>query len=169
MIRLEKKTILKFADDIEDILFSDTYVKEFAPSEAGATGGKQNKILFNESFPVEYHSEDGHTYYGLVRAPSGIVTWSGEKARKAAAADSRYRIPIKMPMLKQNYKLLKNSEIKKLIDDKILKFKDDDNTKAKVVDLYKKYNASINDRGDIKGLNKVLKNVGFWKDIKALF
>lgn len=157
----------KFADEVEDILFFETYVKDFTRNETGGSGGKVNKILWENSFPVEYTSDDGTKYYGLVRVPSGVITWQGDKAREVVKNDPEHEIPVKFDIMKPDYKISKNAKVKEL--EGKLRFKDDDKTKEKVKELYKQHGAEINDRGDIKGLNQALNKVEFWKDIKSLF
>lgn len=161
--------VMKFSQEVSDILISETYMKEFTEYEKGGSGGKVNKILFNHSFPVEYTADNGSKHYGLIRMPTGIVTWQGRDTMRIVKSDPEFKIQSRFQVLRKDYRLNKSKELRELIDAGRIKYKDDDKTKKKVRDMLEKAGASINERGDIKGLNRALKNVEFWKSIKSFF
>jgi hypothetical protein len=156
-----------FADEVEDILFQETYYKKFTPSETGASGGKANKLVFTQSFPIQFTSDDGKKHYGLVRPPSGVITWQGEASETAVRNDPTLKMPVKFPLI-QN-KIMKNKEIAALLKSSRIVVKDDDETKEDTTKILKKAGASINEKGDINGMQKALNSVEFWKNIAKIF
>jgi hypothetical protein len=158
-----------FADEVEDILFYETYYKKFTATETGSSGGKVNKIVYEHSFPIKYTADDGKEYYGLIRPPTGVITWQGDRAREVVMNDPSLKIPTKLPILQGQWQLMKSKFIDKLLASKRVEVKDDSKSKEKVKKAMEKVGASINDRGDIIGMQKALDNVGFWKDITKIF
>lgn len=154
----------EFVDKINDV-FIDLKKSKFVPDSEGKSGGKENKILWEHSFPIKYTLDSGKSYYGLVRAPSGIITWQSDEARYAI--ENENELPKSLHVM-SNYKL-SNSKLISDLEDK-LKYKDDNKTKEKVQAIYEKHGAEIKlPKGSITGLEKALKKIEFWKDIKSLF
>ena len=73
--------------DLEDALFDETYVKRNLNSPKGEIGPKNIRPKAMNNFPIKYISDTGITYFGIVRPPSGIITWEGSEARQAWLAD----------------------------------------------------------------------------------
>lgn len=163
----EEDAVEEFSDKIEDILFSETYVKTFTSYEEGSSGGKANIIIFNESFPIEYTDVEGVKYYGLIRPPSGIVTWSSDEVREKVGT----AIPKKFALtsVDKDYKIERNKENYDLVSTGKIKVLDTKDVKEKIVSFLELEGASINEKGDFNGINKALNRVSFWGNVKKLF
>lgn len=159
----------EFADEVEDILFYETYYKKHTASDVGGSGGKVNKIVFNHSFPIKYTSDAGKDYYGLVRPPTGAITWQGDRAREVVKNDPEIKIPYKLPILQGTWRIMQTKMMDDILASDRVKIKDDSKAKEKVKEALENAGASINERGDIKGMNKVINSVEFWKDIAKIF
>lgn len=168
-----------FADDIEDVLFQETYVKKMFPAEKGETSSKTWALSFQKAFPVEYTDKSGETYYGLVRPPSGVITWEGMGLGKQGATsevgkkfkdDPDFSLGSKLSLNDTTHKVYRSSaEVKKALSTGRFVIKDDDKTIEKVQKVFEDLGASVNDKGYAKGVGKALKSMEFWKRIKQLF
>lgn len=91
-VDLQDKTIKKYDDmvgEIEDAIFQETYVRKNLAYEKGEASGNMKKPTATENFPVRFIAENGKVYFGIVRPPSGIITWEGREAREAWLSDPR--------------------------------------------------------------------------------
>lgn len=118
----------------------------------GETSSEAWKIKFTQSFPVKAQIE-GKTYYGLARPPSGIITWQGTEARKAARDAG---IPVKLPVMSKGSgkdKIYKVERGAKAFDnfedgDFDFKFDDSDSAKKKVVQAIEAAGAKVTSHKD---------------------
>jgi len=88
----EMKKIQDVADKLADEF------KKFnieVSSEYKETGVNTFKIKFEQSFPVKL-TVGSDFYYGLVRPPTGMITWQGPTARAKA---KEIGVPVKMPIM----------------------------------------------------------------------
>jgi regulator of replication initiation timing len=93
-VDLQDKTIKRYdkiVGDIEDAIFQETYVRKNLAYEKGEASGNMKKPTATDNFPVKFLADNGKTYYGIVRPPSGIITWEGSEAREAFLRDSGIR------------------------------------------------------------------------------
>jgi len=168
-----------FADDIEDVLFQETYVKKMFPADKGETSSKTWAMSFQKAFPIKYTDKSGEDYYGLVRPPSGIITWEGMGLGKQGAtsdvgrkfkSDSEFSLGAKLPLDDTTHKLYRSeSEMKKALSTGRLEVKDDNQTIEKIQELFSDLDVSVNDKGYAKGVGKALKSMDFWKGVKRIF
>jgi len=89
-VDITEKTIKRYeaiVGDIEDALFQETYVRKNLGYEKGEASGGMKKPTATDNIPVLFRSDNGKTYYGIVRPPSGIITWEGKEARDAWIQD----------------------------------------------------------------------------------
>jgi len=163
----------KFADGIEKIFFSETYMKDIAPQGENATSKPRQFLAFDNMFPISFKL-NGRTYLGIVRPPTGIVTWNGKAARDAA---KEANIPLKFPLVGKNYNINKSKMVDNLKKEVGLKYVDNANIRKKVKELVMASGAGYNKDGypePQKGMGgdqfnaKGLENIGFWKDLEAL-
>jgi hypothetical protein len=152
------------AKAIEDIFFSETYMKDFAPQGEGGTSKSKMIYISENAFPISFKL-DGKTYLGLVRPPTGIITWNGEAARKAA---KKANIPLKLPLIGKNNNINKSKMIAELRKNIGLRYAESLMMRKKVRDLIIKHGGGEDKRGYPQyqeGLNKI----GFWKDLEEIF
>lgn len=167
------------ADDVEDVLFQETFVKKMFPADKGETSSKTWAMSFQKAFPVKYTTKEGEDHYGLVRPPSGIITWEGAGLGKDGSKsdvgikfknDPDFSLGSKLPLNDSTYKLYRStSDVKQALSTGRFDVKDDDKTIEKIQDLFSDMGATVNDKGYAKGVGKALKNMEFWKSIKRLF
>lgn len=174
----EEETFEKFADEIEDILFKETYIKQFFPDESGVPSREFYKI--DGTFPLKYTTPKGKDYYAIVRPPTGVIAWENIVRDKKSSSNEIRSILNKDPEInlkskftenqydKDNKKVYRNS-IKDMLDTGRLKILDDNETKKKVLNFFYENGASEGSRSYIKGVDKAVGSIGFWKSIKNLF
>lgn len=156
-VDLQDKTIKKYEDivgELEDALFQETYVRPNLAYDRGEASGRMKKPTATENFPVMFRADNGKTYYGIVRPPSGIITWEGSEARNAWVNDAdikrvfgwvdksrNYRKDdmLKLRISKDDFKVLKKEVLNnKLLNlnttngKKKLEYRDDDQAKEAV-------------------------------------
>jgi len=88
------KTLKKYeslVSEIEDAIFSETYVRKNLSYDRGEASAIMKKPTATDNFPIKFTANDGATYYGIVRPPSGMITWEGKLAREAWLTDSGIR------------------------------------------------------------------------------
>lgn len=93
-VEITDKTRKKYNDmvsEIEDALFQETYVRRNLPYDKGEASAGMTQPTATQNFPIKFLADNGKTYYGIVRPPSGIITWEGREARDAWLADSAIR------------------------------------------------------------------------------
>lgn len=175
----EEKAFEDFADEIEDSLFQETYMKSLFPDETNTSSSDWDKNIYG-AFPIKYTSPKGKDYYAIVRPPTGVVTWEGMSLSKDGATSGVREILKKDPKInigvkfdeydKDSKKIYKGTKsIKSMLDTGRLKIKDDDTAKKKVEEAFFNNGVEEGSRGYIKGINKALKDINFWKEIKKLF
>lgn len=89
-VEITDKTIKKYEDivgEIEDAIFQETYVRKNLPYEKGEASATMKKPTATENFPIMFRADSGKVYYGIVRPPSGIITWEGAEARTVWNSD----------------------------------------------------------------------------------
>jgi hypothetical protein len=89
-VELNDKDQAKYWDlvgSIEDALFRETYTKENTASTKGESSGTQMAPTATNNIPIKFNAANGQTYYGIIRPPSGIITWEGTEARNAWLTD----------------------------------------------------------------------------------
>ena len=88
------KTIKKYENivsDIEDAIFHETYVRKNLAYDKGEASGNMKRPTAMDNFPIKFRADNGNTYYGIVRPPSGMITWEGKEAREMWLADPTLR------------------------------------------------------------------------------
>jgi hypothetical protein len=105
----DKETIDKFADELSMVF---RQFKFAVKSDYKETGGEVNRITWKQSFPVRLDVGEA-SYYGLVRPPTGIITWQGPTARGAAR---KAGVPVKMPIMNVGDKKNPNFKVKRGAD-----------------------------------------------------
>ncbi|MFW6226256.1 MAG: hypothetical protein ACOC3V_04805 [bacterium] len=166
----EERKIQDFTDKLADEF------KKFqteAPTDYKETGVNTFKIKFEQSFPVRLQI-DGKNYYGLVRPPTGIITWQGPTARAKA---KEVGVPIKLPIMNVGNKKAPEFKVKRGADafGKFMsKFQDSDNidfdfddstgAKQKVIQALEKAGISFKTdnyqkRGALKGVEDAISNM----------
>lgn len=146
---------------IEDFTDSLTYefkkLKMEVSSEYPETGTIPNKAKLEQAFPVKLIVGKA-SYYGLVRPPTGVITWQGPTARQKAA---EIGVPIKMPIMNTEDKKNPVFKVKRGASDfgkfmaKFQKedsidfdFDDSSEAKQKVIDALEKSGATIRKHKD---------------------
>jgi hypothetical protein len=139
----EEKKYQQMSQDLEDALFQEAYGRyHFAYDRGEGTGSRQAPTVEN-IIPIKFLADNGKTYYGLVRPPTGIITWEGKEARNAWINDKQIVAAIDTFINKHTKQTARNSSIK-YTNDAALKIRVDPQT-------YKVY--------DAEPLNKVLLNL----------
>lgn len=172
----EKKKIEDFADEVEDALFNDTYVKEFHPDSE--TKNWSNDV--EGTVAIKYTTPKGKDYYGLVRPSSGIITWEGMGLGKSGATSDIRNIIKKDPDVNlknriEEYdtdsgKILRGTKnIKDLLATGRFAIKDDNASKDKIKEAFMNNGARVGSRDQLRGVEKAIKDINFWKTIKSLF
>lgn len=175
----EEQEFEDFADEIEDSLFQETYMKQLFPDETNTSSSDWDRNIYG-AFPIKYTSPKGKDYYAIVRPPTGVVTWEGMSLSKDGATSEIREILKRDPKIsigprfdeydKDSKKIFKGTKsVKEMLDTGRLKIKDDDKTKEKVEKAFFDNGVEAGTRGYIKGINKALKDINFWKEIKNLF
>lgn len=158
-----------FADKVEDYLFSETYIKGYTAKSKGGSGGQANKDRFSSSIPVKFIADNKKEYYGLITPPTGYIAWQSKSVHSIVKNDPDLKIPGRLELIKDGWKVLKNSFFNDLIKSRRLIVRDDDRSKKKVEEIFTKHGASINQKGELPGIEKVVKKIEFWKDIAKIF
>jgi len=120
----EEKKIQDFTDKLTDEF--KKFNQEIA-SDYKETGVNTWKIKFLQSFPVKLSVGD-QDYYGLVRPPTGVITWQGPSARAKAIEAG---VPVKLPIMNVGNKSNPEFKVKRGADaygEFMSKFKDQENT-----------------------------------------
>jgi len=154
----------ELAKALDNIFFNETYMKTFAPQGINGTSKSKMIYTFENSFPISFKI-NGKKYFGLVRPPSGIITWSGESARKAA---KEAKIPAKLPLIGKEDKINKSKMIDDLKKEFKLKFIENQTIRKKVKDLITKHGGGL-DKDGYPQYQKGLEKIGFWKDLEEIF
>lgn len=157
-----------FADDVEDELFQMTYMKKYTAQSEGGSGGQANKARFNESIPVKYTTDGGKIYYGLITPPTGFIAWQNNEVGRIAKNDPELNIPPRLNLLDKNYTVDKVVH-KDLLNSSRFIVKDSSAAKRQVKEAFEKHGATLTPKGDVPGIEKVMKKVEFWKDIASIF
>ncbi len=105
---LNKKAAKDLTDDEKEQVqdFAEKLADEFKkmqieiPTDFKETGVNTFKIKFEQSFPIKLETGEA-TYYGLVRPPTGVITWQGPVARAKAR---EIGVPIKLPLMNNGTK-----------------------------------------------------------------
>jgi hypothetical protein len=88
--------------EIEDILFDETYVKNVLPYNKGESNPEAVVESFINNIPIRFESQ-GQMYYGIIRPPTGIITWIGPEARKVWLDDDEVKfIQTKFPHINKS-------------------------------------------------------------------
>lgn len=93
-VEITDKTRKNYDDmvgEVEDALFQETYLRRNLPYDRGEASAIMMQPTATQNFPIKFISDNGKTYYGIIRPPSGIITWEGEEARNAWLNDSAIR------------------------------------------------------------------------------
>ena len=159
----DEKKYDAFADAVESIFFNETYIKDLAPQGKDATSKPRMLLTFENSFPIMFE-RNGKKYYGLVRPPTGMITWSGNSARQAAKDAN---IPLKMQLVGKDYKINQSKMMDNLKKEVGLKFVDNADIRKRVNELVQKHGADFNKDG-YPQWEKGLEKVGFWKDLEEI-
>lgn len=167
--KTEEEAADDFADDVEDELFQITYMKKYTAQSEGGSGGQANKARFNHSIPVKYKTDGGKVYYGLITPPTGFIAWQNQDVYKIAKNDPDLKIPPRLELIKDTMTVLKNKAVDPLLKSDRFIIKDDSKSKRRVQEAFEKHGATINQKGELPGIEKVMKKVEFWKDIAAIF
>jgi hypothetical protein len=172
----QKKKLREFVDYLEDEEFKKIYNK-IVPTGEGETSTKARKEAVEKAFPVKYETSDGETYHGLVRPPSGIITWedasfqeqsAGSKAGKKFSRDFP-ELGKKIPIDPDNATVYEKAKpVRDAVETGRLQFADDKQTKQKVQNIFSDHDVSVDDKGYAKGVNKALSRTSFWNDVKKL-
>jgi len=94
-VEITDKTRKKYDDivgEIENVLFQETYLRRNLPYDRGEASAIMMQPTATQNFPIKFISDNGKTYYGIIRPPSGIITWEGREARDAWLQDSAARL-----------------------------------------------------------------------------
>lgn len=89
-VEVTDKTIKKYDNivaDIEDSIFQETYVRKNLAYDKGEASGGMKKPTAMDNFAIKFRADNGAVYYGIVRPPSGMITWEGNEAREAFLQD----------------------------------------------------------------------------------
>jgi len=90
-VEITDKTRKKYDElvgDIENALFQETYLRRNLPYDRGESSAILMKPTATQNFPIKFIADNGKTYYGIIRPPTGLITWEGREARNAWLADS---------------------------------------------------------------------------------
>ncbi len=120
----EEKKIQDFTDKLTDEF--KKFNQEIA-TDYKETGVNTWKIKFLQSFPVKLTVGE-QDYYGLVRPPTGVITWQGASARAKAIEAG---VPIKMPIMNIGNRSNPEFKVKRGADafgEFMSKFNDQENT-----------------------------------------
>jgi len=108
----EKKEIEKVATEIinqfKTKLDRNSHDKDFKE-----TGKNTWQVKFEQSFPCKLEVGK-NTYYGLVRPPTGVITWAGVSARGKA---HEVGVPIKLPVMNAGDKKNPDFRVKRGADE----------------------------------------------------
>lgn len=166
----EQKKIEDFTSKLSDEFKKFTME---VPTDFKETGVNTFKIKFEQSFPVKLEV-DGKSYFGLVRPPTGVITWQGASARAKA---KEVGVPVKMPIMNTgnnknpNFKVKRGADafgefMSKFQSDDTIDFDFDDSpaAKKKVIDALEKAGVSFKTdnfekRGALKGVEDALNNM----------
>jgi len=157
-----------FADDVEDELFQMTYMKKYTAQSEGGSGGQANKARFSHSIPVKYTTDGGKVYYGLITPPTGFIAWQNKEVGKIAKNDPELTIPPRLNLLDTTWTVDKVVH-KDLMNSDRFVVKDSSAAKREVTQAFENHGATITPKGDVPGIEKVMKKVEFWKDIAKIF
>ncbi len=167
----------EFAEQVEDVLFHETYMKKMFAAEKGET----SSILesFQKAIPIKYTSPKGKDYYGLIRPPSGTITWQGQQLSNKSAPtevrdiikqDDEVNLGSQIPFDESSNTVLRGAKnVRRALDSGRIEILDDPATVKKVRKAFENSGVEYSSRGWPKNLNKVIKSVDFWKKIKNLF
>lgn len=139
-VDITDKTIKKYDEivgDIEDTLFNETYVRRNLGYVRGEASSSQRKPTADSNFPIKYISYNNRIYYGIVRPPSGMITWEGREAREMWLSDPAVRSIytnnkrsrdelLKIRIDKSSFKVLS----KEMLNDKLFKLRTTDGKNA---------------------------------------
>lgn len=167
----ETKKIESFTDSLA---YEFKKLKMEVPSEYPETGTIPYKAKLEQAFPVRLEIGKAN-YYGLVRPPTGIITWQGATARQKAA---EIGVPVKMPIMNTGDKKSPVFKVKRGADafgkfmskfqdtsDIDFDFDDSDEAKNKVMDSLEKAGATIRQhkdwetKGSTKGVEDAIANM----------
>jgi len=93
-VQITDKTREKYDEkvgEIEDAIFQETYLRRNLPYDRGEASAIMMQPTATQNFPIKFLADNGKTYYGIIRPPSGIITWEGGEARDAWLNDSAIR------------------------------------------------------------------------------
>jgi hypothetical protein len=86
---LEEKEYKQLVIDLEDALFQETYGRYHFAYDPGEGSGRRQSPTVEHMIPVKFAADNGKNYYGVVRPPTGIITWEGKEARDAWVNDKQ--------------------------------------------------------------------------------
>lgn len=159
-----------FADDVEAILMQPLVDRALAKDKSETSQHVLKSVL--EAFPVEYKTVEDDTYYGLVRPPTGVITWEGDEAREAYKNEGEFNYLKKLPLTDDGKVLKKQKDMREIIATGRFKIKDDKETKDKLQDIFAEFDVDMSKTkktGHVKNLTKVLNKIDFWKEVAKLF
>jgi hypothetical protein len=165
----------KEVEDFTDKLSSEfrKFKMEIPDENYKELGVNTYKVKFEQSFPVRLEI-NGKSYYGLVRPPTGVITWQGPTARAKAA---EIGVPVKLPIMNTSNQKTPDFKVKRGADafgefmkkfqttsDIDFDFDDSAGAKAKVVDALEKAGVSFKTdnyekRGALKGVEDAIANM----------
>lgn len=177
----EEEIYKNFVDEVEDILYYETRHKKVTSNSSGETSKESLTASVKDVFPVKYEASNGEDYYGLVRPPSGIITWQDASFNKEGPGSKAGRLfskdfpglGKKIPLNNDTNKPFTGAKVYSDAVEKSerprIEVKYDDSTKNKVQEIMSDNGVSINNKGYAKNVNKALGRTSFWKDVKNLF
>lgn len=93
----------KYVSEIEDSIFHETYVRRNLAYDKGEASSSFKKPAAMENFPIKFIATNGKTYYGIVRPPTGMITWEGKEAREAWLNDADIKGLFSMVSMSKKY------------------------------------------------------------------
>lgn len=105
----QKADIEKAAQEILDYFKTAVNKSGHTDKDFKETGTNTWQVKAEQTFPCKL--EDGDkVYYGLVRPPTGVITWQGNGARAAAR---KLGVPLKLPVMNKGDKKNPNFVVKR--------------------------------------------------------
>lgn len=156
----QKEDIEKAAEEILDFFKTSTNKKSHIDKDFKETGMNTWEVKAEQTFPCKLEIGNKN-YYGLVRPPTGVITWQGITARSKAR---ELGVPTKIPLMNKGDKKNPNFIVKRGADEfgkfmskfqntvqNDIDFDYDDSSKAKekVVDAMKISGASYDSKAYI--------------------
>ena len=96
----DQDDIEKASQEILDFFKTSANKKGHNDKDFKETGVNTWQVKAEQTFPCKLEDGD-NVYYGLVRPPTGVITWQGVKARAAA---QKLGVPTKLPIMNKGDK-----------------------------------------------------------------